>query len=479
MLQQRRAFDATRRQSVHRLHPRMSLFADILCLLIPITQALKVQFLGVIPGSEFLALLLFPFCVAMHRDRIWKNKMKALLALIACWFSAQLLTDIYRRTELIDMTKGLAAIGVFGVDLILLSVLLNTNQRRLITFGIGTIIGTSLTIYLAPNHSPIPDADFNINWKFGYTFVFTPIVMLLGCYFYGKRRYGVALGLAVSAAAVNLFFNARSSALIAILSGVIILPLLGSKSLRPVKRGPVTSSTYGRGTRIIRILLLVGCAAVTAAAANWVYSYSASSGLLGEEAQSKYEQQSRGKYGVLVGGRPEVLIEGQVVGDSPIIGHGSYAKDAKYAVMLNDILVDTGYNKEGGPIDDSDRIPVHSYVMQTWIWAGLFGVLFWFYAFWITIRALFELSTSNLKFLPFYALQIMSFLWAIIFSPFGEDCRMSAAYMLAVINFVVPPLIDHTVSKRSSTSAALRVQRRILHRHSLGLRSTNTDRAQA
>ena len=62
------------------------------------------------------------------------------------------------------------------------------------------------------------------------------------------------------------------------------------------------------------------------------YQYAARSGYLGEDAQKKYEMEASGKYGVLLGGRTELLASLPAVYDSPILGHGSWAKNRIYYI---------------------------------------------------------------------------------------------------------------------------------------------------
>ena len=52
----------------------------------------------------------------------------------------------------------------------------------------------------------------------------------------------------------------------------------------------------------------------------------------GEDVQKKYQMEASGKYGVLLGGRTELLASLPAVYDSPILGHGSWAKDRIYYI---------------------------------------------------------------------------------------------------------------------------------------------------
>ena len=57
-----------------------------------------------------------------------------------------------------------------------------------------------------------------------------------------------------------------------------------------------------------------------------IYSYAAQAGYLGQTAQLKYVRQGSGQFGLLLGGRSEILASAIAIRKSPFIGHGSWAK---------------------------------------------------------------------------------------------------------------------------------------------------------
>jgi hypothetical protein len=71
------------------------------------------------------------------------------------------------------------------------------------------------------------------------------------------------------------------------------------------------------------------------------------------------------------------------------------------------------------------------------VWSGVFGAMFWIYAFWISAFAVVELPAIGSYLSPFYGLQIITFLWAILFSPFGQDARLGAAFVLVIVDLVL------------------------------------------
>src|SRR5207249_4985632 len=101
----------------------------------------------------------------------------------------------------------------------------------------------------------------------------------------------------------------------------------------------------------------------------------------GAPAAQKYREESAGRFGVLLGGRPELFASSIAIADSPLIGHGSWPKDPKYTNDLLSVLSRNGYQPGGGllySIQHSDYlIPTHSFLFGAWVEAGLLGAVFW------------------------------------------------------------------------------------------------------
>ena len=161
-----------------------------------------------------------------------------------------------------------------------------------------------------------------------------------------------------------------------------------------------------------------------------LYDAAASGGLLGSDAQAKYVDQS-GTFGVLLGGRSEVLASTQAIIDSPILGHGSWAKDFKYVDLLAQRLSSLGYEVGAGP-SDVGLIPAHSYLMGSWVWAGFLGGLFWLAILGIAVWLLANLYSFRVELAPLLVFSATLLVWAIAFSPYGFSARITAPYGVAL-----------------------------------------------
>ena len=186
----------------------------------------------------------------------------------------------------------------------------------------------------------------------------------------------------------------------------------------------------------MRTLVLFVLVVLVGVGTTQTYSYLAKRGALGDMAQEKYREQSRGKFGLLIGGRPETLVSGRAVLDSPLLGHGSWAEDHKYSEMLADIEEEAGYVDEenrGAVTGDNYLIPIHSFLMQAWVWAGLLGAVFWFYILYLNGKATLQLATEHPPLSPYLAYVFVLEFWNVPFSPFGSTERMDQAILLVII----------------------------------------------
>ena len=137
--------------------------------------------------------------------------------------------------------------------------------------------------------------------------------------------------------------------------------------------------------------------------------------------------------GLLLGGRGEILVSGQASLDSPLLGHGSWARDPIYAAILAEKRAELGYKElDGGAGPRDDLIPSHSYIFGAWVEAGIAGAVFWLFVLGFTIRTLLKVSGSE-PLLALFAFVGFTQLWDILFSPLGVLTRSTCPYFLAAM----------------------------------------------
>jgi hypothetical protein len=117
--------------------------------------------------------------------------------------------------------------------------------------------------------------------------------------------------------------------------------------------------------------------------------------------------------------------------NSPIVGHGSWAKDWRYASRENAMLAGFGYETLGRA--SSWLIPAHSYLVGAWVHAGILGALFWLWVFSLPVRVLMRLYTRHEPIAPLLAFLSTGLIWDVLFSPFGATARLSASFVVVTL----------------------------------------------
>ena len=170
-------------------------------------------------------------------------------------------------------------------------------------------------------------------------------------------------------------------------------------------------------------------------AASALVHFVTSHGLISEDARGKNESESQGT-GLLLGGRPEILVSTRAVLDSPILGHGSWAKDPKYQEMLSDMLIEQGQRgnlQEMEMSSSNGMIPAHSHLMGAWVNAGILGAVFWAFIFWRVIKGIVQVTVLRPPLAPVYAYLLVELSWDILFSPFGSTLRMYESIVIVIM----------------------------------------------
>ncbi len=237
-----------------------------------------------------------------------------------------------------------------------------------------------------------------------------------------------------------LFFSAlttasgRSTAAAAF--GSVLLVVLGGKKRLQLKR---LSANF----LFVLLLGLLSAQGLTA-----VYKYVATKGMLGEQAQQKYEHQMKGKKGgllaTLMGGRLEFFVGTYAAMQKPIIGYGPWALDvygyhdeflAKYGTAddYESYLNEQKWQQMMGRTFVRP-LGAHSHLIGAWIRHGIFGFLYWSYVLWLLFRYFRRDLATVPQWYGMLAVGAPSFVWNILFSPFGDRVgfTMIVVYLLMV-----------------------------------------------
>jgi hypothetical protein len=405
---------------------------DSLAVVVGLTASFTVQVVGMLPVAEPLILLLLPALLVVKRKKFNRPLILSIFAFMGLWLANQVLTDLYRGTVTADWLRGNAAIVFFAVDMMFLVVLLSQNERRKIVFIASYALGSLLAARFQPLAMMVDDP-----WKFGYSTGINTFALLVGAYLYDKRKY-LATGIVLLAiTGMNLLENFRSPVLGIFIAAALTTPII------PEHVGRIRLLPR-RGT-VARIAVLASMAISAGFAARGLIHVVTAAGVISEDQQAKNKQQSQ--MGILIAGRPEMLVSYRAVLEHPIVGFGSWARDFKYVEMLSDIQAESGIETDLTDTEESLQglIPTHSHLMGAWVWAGILGATFWAYIFWLTLKSLAQISTHPPRLSLLYAWLLQGMMWNILFSPFGLTMRIVDAFVIVVIVDLLGHL-DHGAS---------------------------------
>jgi hypothetical protein len=387
---------------------------DVFSFVVPAVLFVQVQAAGVVSASDLVLMAVLPIAVLRHPERLRQKPVPAILLLGFLWLVAQIVTDLLRDSAPEDYVRGWSKIFLLLVNFTVVWVVAGRTRRRFVLYGIGLAVGTILSVYMHPAADAVIDP-----WKFGLGIPTTLLVVMWTAHFSKYRYVGVLLPL-TALAIVHSFQNVRSVALITFITAIYSLSQMSHTS----NEGRVRRSHLV----VLGLTVICGIWAFT-----WVYSHYVEKGVFGEYAQRKLAVQQNGEGGLLLGGRSEILASGQAIIDSPLLGHGSWARDPTYAAILAEKRAELGYKDVDGPGGKKDDlIPTHSYIFGAWVDAGVAGALFWLFVLAYTIQALVKVSGSE-PLLPLFAFSGFLLVWDILFSPLGMPTRFVAPFFMAAM----------------------------------------------
>jgi hypothetical protein len=340
------------------------------------------------------------------------------------WAIAQLVSDIHNETQMLDAAKGVFAPIVFIGTIVGLARYFKTHFSYFPSFLLGVTLGGLISLLLFPTDY------FNFNpWKWGLSSFFLSLIAILFSFFVNRKSKTLLFVVLIILMAVSFSFNSRSMAIFPLIAALAYVSCYNKKESRTRRW------LSGRWAATKALLVVLPALMLINVGATALFSSDEFLSKLPGDAASTYKVQATGDFGILIGARSEILISGQALLDKPMLGHGSWAKDRdgyldKYAVLRHQL----GYNtRDDNQYESfsSDLIPVHSYLMGAFVWAGIFGGLFWL----VTLSRVYRAFIATLSYLPYYFyFGMIGFVWDVFFSPFGANARWNASIFLAAFS---------------------------------------------
>ena len=405
---------------------------DLLAFLIPCLMCFEVRVIGRIflPEIILLSWLGLRVLETAQSSKLECKHVKKIIMLGGFWLLAQIFTDIVRGSTYHDFLRGWSNISFFLFEFLAIYLLAGKSKRRLLLFAFGISLGQILTYFINPNIF----AENGEDWKFGVGYALT-LLMVLSTQFKSVWRIKFLSSFILLAVAVlNFSMGARS------LGGICFISALYTFVYEKNSTNYLISEKFNYKSYISLLLISI----VGGVLALNLYGTLASAGLLGESAEKKYEIQSQGEFGLLLGGRQELIVSTLAIIDSPVIGHGSWAKDEKYSNLLPEILESYGYDKSQAIIYEDELaglIPTHSFLFGAWVNSGIFGAIFWLYILLICQKMLLIMYKIKYTLVPIIAFTAVNLIWNIFFSPLGAENRVYTAYSIVLLLFMMNQII--------------------------------------
>lgn len=365
------------------------------------------------------------------------------------WISIALVVNaviscLANQTNSLYVLRGMAVVCLIPCTIITGHWMLRRDMAGFKWMLVGSAISTVLCTFifqrsvevsmLAEGEAGVDAAEAIMNGPIYWIGRAGSFVNLIPQGWYLQCPTAVAVALPTGMAFFSLLtsVSGRSTALGAMGSAMFVF--LGGKSRERIKRNVCN-----------RFWLLCFVGIVTVFIFKTVYEYTAASGVLGEEAQEKYERQTKGSKSItklLLGGRMESFCGLLACVNKPIIGFGPWAMDedgytqrflseyADYEDYINYIQTQESCRKLGLP--DLHMIPCHAYITEFWCWFGIFGLFFWLYVIFVLIRYLRHDCFAVPHWYYWLAAGIPGYLWGVFFSPFSARVS-SVVFVVAVL----------------------------------------------
>ncbi|HEY1803078.1 MAG TPA: hypothetical protein VGG45_01230 [Terracidiphilus sp.] len=386
-----------------------------------------------------MLVAVFLYLAFRQKLRLPTPASRAVAIFCLIWLASQCVTDIVRHSAFSDYARGWSMIGLTLIFFVALCTLLYGQPQRIMLYGWGLVAGTTLAFFISPN-----DYARDYPWKFGLGDPLTLAVILFAsrekCPFHWKIALCATIGI------VNVILGSRGEGGECM---AVALYLLVTRFVQ--KKAAANSKITMKSKAALMAAIVLGAAGIM-----WAYQYAATRGVLGEDARQKYAEESGGKYGVLLGGRGDLLGAFAAIYDSPILGHGSWAKDWSYIIAEQQAMALMGYQNSGEVSREELEegvIPCHSWLFQAWVWAGIAGAAFWAWVFVLVARMLVRVYPVTVALLPIMAFVGFVMLWNILFSPYGATERILFPYYLVLLMTcadMVPRKVERALRPTSS-----------------------------
>lgn len=405
--------------------------------IIGLFTATQVRILGTLSLSEFMIFFFLIYIIIVNPKafgQIFKSKrMRTLLILCFLWICSIFFSDQINPTSLVDSLKGLGGVIPLFLGFLFFYWLFYEDLSHLGFFlwGYGFSYIISLFIFTpsaVSDRSDLAGVELYETGDYFSRLIVGGVGRFLTAsefqFFSNHPYFIVFLHLIFSFYA--LFEGSRSPFLMGIISTILFCFFVKFSKLNFLN---VKTTLYiKRKIPLFIVFILIG-----GFISGKIYSYAAENGYLGEANKRKYETQSQSKLGLL-SGRGEFVSAYLAIKDSPLLGHGSYAKDKEgYAIEAARITGDDQFLEQLYEAKGDEYIPTHSHITGAWVQNGILGAIFWCYALFLVVVYVFKYFYIYPKWVAYSINASLSMIWQILFSPFSNRPYLAAFFVFIIL----------------------------------------------
>lgn len=397
---------------------------DWLVFILGLFTMIKARVIGTFGISELIMVYLLLFKVK-DNPFFYDSKSRKLFIMAVLWGVGTAITDLYRSNTYIDSLKGLTSIIFLILILPVGYWCLYDRVERIMYYFAGLSLSAIIGFYFQKS---VDLDEYGIDVWQVYAFEYLA-VFIAGSFFYCKK-YIIGYIILFGYGLWSLFHMSRNIFLIFILS-ILLISIAVHYWHDADGDEHIAIQMLRRNSVRLLLVLTVGFMGI-----KYSYSYMASSGMLGERAQLKYEMQNNTKMG-LKSGRADFFVSLAMIQESPIFGYGSYAKDKDERAYekFKEIGLERDVKYKQSLVRQR-MIPGHSYILGAWVYNGILSVSFWIYVVYLLISFMAKGVFYDMRITPLLIIWVCMTLWNVFFSPFSDRpiLAMLLTSILCILN---------------------------------------------
>lgn len=388
--------------------------------------------------ADILVLCTLPLATLSwaRNPRRLPRRMWLIIGFSFLWLVASIVSNAVNHVTLFNWLRGVALIVVFTTALFVMGVLVAGNCGRERLYLLGWVLGLIASDLIVPKYS-----NFHETWKYELGIAISvgaaawldkivrrrPAWLIFEC--------GALLGVGL----FSLLQGYRSLAGFLIFAAIIGVYKWRNTLSSPkgAMRAVPKSLSLGKAAKVV-IIALTSLMAVSS-----LYFTAVESGWLGRRGTQRVERSEAQDLdpvlNVLLGSRPQILISGYAITRKPFLGFGSWPQNCEYIQKFKERENELGITSPVGlgfmyrNTRTPCLIPTHSHLIGAWVWSGILGVPIWL-SVWVLTAWWIARAIGDRKYLELAPILIAAdLLWAILFSPFAGQARITEALFIAII----------------------------------------------